>query len=122
MPLPWKNSGVAPVGATPRASRAITLCVLGFQSRTWVSPPQLRVSHMVQAAASMAAVASTAFPPFWYIIAPAVAARGLPVMASQWRAWRTGLLVRAEAGWTPRVRRATRTAELRARDRDVMQF
>src|SRR3954452_5029188 len=98
IPLPWKNSGVAPVGATPRASTAITLCVFGFQIRTWVSPPQLRVSHMVQAAASMAAVASTALPPFWNIIVPAVAASGLPVMASQWRGWGGGVFVRGRGG------------------------
>src|SRR3954451_2792847 len=98
MPLPWKNSGVAPVGATPRASRAITLCVFGFQIRTWVSPPQPRGSHMVQAAASMAAVASTALPPFWNIIVPAVAASGLPVMASQWRAGGGGVVVGGGAG------------------------
>jgi hypothetical protein len=41
---------------------------------------------MVQVAASMAAAASTALPPFWNIMAPAVAANGLPVMAIQWRA------------------------------------
>ena len=35
---------------------------------------------------AMAAAASTALPPFWNIMAPAVAASGLPVMAIQWRA------------------------------------
>jgi len=83
MSLPRKNSGVAPVGATPRALITITLRVFGFQTRAWTSPPHPRVSHMVQAAASMEQVASTALPPFWNIMAPAVAASGLPVMAIQ---------------------------------------
>lgn len=38
---------------------------------------------MVAAAASIAAAASTALPPFWYIMEPAVAAMGFPVMAIQ---------------------------------------
>src|SRR5512140_1266250 len=46
-----------------------------------VSPPQLRVSHIVEVAAIMAQAASTALPPRWNIIAPAVAASGLPVIA-----------------------------------------
>ena len=56
----------------------------------------------MQVAASIAAAASTALPPFWNIIAPAVAARGLPVMATQWRPWSTGLAVAAIA--SPAVR------------------
>ena len=48
-----------------------------------VSPPQPSVSHIVQPAANMAAAASTAFPPFAKICAPALAESGLPVMASQ---------------------------------------
>ncbi len=40
---------------------------------------------MVHTAPSMAHAASTAFPPFMKIIAPAVAARGFPVMAIQFR-------------------------------------
>ena len=48
-----------------------------------VSPPQESVSHMVEVAAIMAQAASTALPPFWKIIAPAVAAKGLPVTAIQ---------------------------------------
>src|SRR5512133_940469 len=48
-----------------------------------VSPPQLSTSHIVQVAASMAHAASTALPPRSKIMAPAVAARGLPVMAIQ---------------------------------------
>jgi hypothetical protein len=37
---------------------------------------------MVDVAAIMAQAASTAFPPFWKVMAPAVAASGLPVMAT----------------------------------------
>ena len=50
-----------------------------------VSPPQLSVSHIVQTAASIEQAASTALPPFWNIIAPAVAPSGLPVIATQCR-------------------------------------
>jgi hypothetical protein len=45
---------------------------------------------MVEVAAIIAHAASTALPPFWKIIAPAVAARGLPVTAIQWRPCRGG--------------------------------
>ena len=38
---------------------------------------------MVVTAASMAHAASTAFPPFWNIMAPASAPSGLPVIATQ---------------------------------------
>src|SRR5436853_7894666 len=79
--------------------------------RAWVSPPQLRVSHMVQVAASIAQAASTALPPFWKIIAPAVAARGLPVIASHFFACRGGLLVAA------RVMRDRRAAAGMTRER-----
>src|SRR5688572_16189501 len=48
-----------------------------------VSPPHDSTSHIVAVAASMAAAASIALPPFWNIIAPAVAPSGLPVMAIQ---------------------------------------
>jgi hypothetical protein len=48
-----------------------------------VSPPQLKVSHIVEVAAIIAHAASTAFPPLAKIIAPAVAAGGLPVTATQ---------------------------------------
>ncbi len=41
--------------------------------------------------------ASTALPPFWNVIAPAVAASGFPVTASQWLAWSGGLFVAAPA-------------------------
>ncbi len=40
------------------------------------------MSHIVHVAAIIAAEASTALPPFWKIIEPAVAASGLPVIAS----------------------------------------
>jgi hypothetical protein len=43
----------------------------------------LSTSHIVQVAANMAQAASTAFPPLLKIMAPAVAARGLPVTAIQ---------------------------------------
>ena len=45
-------------------------------------------------AASIAHAASTAFPPFWNIIAPAVAPSGLPVIATQCRPCSTGFAVR----------------------------
>src|ERR1700760_1696499 len=63
-----------------------------------VSPPQDRVSHMVEVAAIIAQAASTAFPPFWKIIAPAVAASGLPVTAIQWRPCSGGFSVFAPLG------------------------
>jgi hypothetical protein len=59
----------------------------------WVSPPQLKASNIVDVAPSIAQAASTAFPPLWNIIAPAVAARGFPVIAIQWRPWSTGFCV-----------------------------
>src|SRR5512134_2744628 len=63
----------------------------------WVSPPQLTSSYIVQTTASMAQAASTALPPRSNILAPAVAPRGLPVTATQWRPCRTGFCV-AENG------------------------
>ena len=63
IPCPWKNSGVAPVGATPRALIPMTFFCSGCQISAWVSPPQLRASNMVAVAPSMAQAASTAFPP-----------------------------------------------------------
>jgi hypothetical protein len=97
MSFDLKNAGVAPVGATPRAFTAMTWPVFGLKTRAWVSPPQPRVSHMVAVAASIAQAASTALPPFWNIIAPAVAPSGLPVMAIQWRPCSGGLAVAADA-------------------------
>src|SRR5438876_1160661 len=49
---------------------------------------------MVVTAASIAHAASTGLPPFWNIIAPAVAASGLPVIATQWRPCKAGFWVR----------------------------
>ena len=51
----------------------------------------------------MAQAASTALPPFWNIMAPAVAASGLPVIATQCRPCSTGLAVAARAGAAPRT-------------------
>ncbi len=72
-----------------------------------VSPPQPRVSCMVQTAASMAQAASTAFPPFRKVIAPAVAPSGFPVMATQCFPWRMGFVVRSSE-----VRAADRTKRM----------
>src|SRR5262245_12116447 len=55
-----------------------------------VSPPQATSSYIVQTAPSIAQAASTAFPPRSNIFAPAVAPRGLPVMATQCRPCNTG--------------------------------
>jgi hypothetical protein len=57
------------------------------------SPPQLKTSHIVQVAASIAQEASTALPPFEKIMAPAVAASGFPVMAIQCLPWSGGFWV-----------------------------
>src|SRR5512135_1855205 len=70
----------------------------------WVSPPQLRTSHIVVTAPSIAQAASTALPPFWNMAAPAVAASGLPVIAIQCRPWSGGLAVRCARTGLPRVR------------------
>jgi len=59
-----------------------------------VSPPHARTSHIVVTAPSIAQAASTAFPPFWNIMAPASAERGLPVIAIQCRACSGGFCVR----------------------------
>src|SRR5688572_32860970 len=48
-----------------------------------VSPPQLRTSHIVAVAPSIAHAASIALPPCWKIIAPAAAPSGFPVSATQ---------------------------------------
>ena len=111
MPCSRKNAGVAPVGATPSALIPYTFCVLGLYMRACVSPPQLSTSHIVAVAPSMAHAASTALPPFWNIIAPAVAAKGLPVIATQWRPWSTGLTVRCAS--TPDGNRSTAASKLR---------
>src|SRR5918911_1342488 len=59
-----------------------------------VSPPHESVSHKVAVAAIIAHAASTALPPFWKTIAPAVAPRGFPVIAIQWRPCSGGFCVR----------------------------
>ncbi len=92
MPRARKNSGVAPVGATPSALIARTLPMRGSKISAWVSPPQRSVSHIVAAAASIAQAASTALPPFANVSAPAVAASGLPVMATQCLPCSAGLM------------------------------
>ena len=106
-----ENSGVAPAGATPRALMPMTFFVCGLYISACVSPPQLSVSHIVQVAASIEHAASTALPPFWNIIAPAVAASGLPVMAIQCAPCSGGFCVRcADAGVTATAVRTTSTA------------
>src|ERR1700719_1242725 len=69
----------------------------------WVSPPQESVSHMVEVAAIIAHAASTALPPCSKILAPAVAARGLPVTAIQCRPCRAGFCVRPCACGPPKM-------------------
>src|ERR687894_342276 len=59
-----------------------------------VSPPHESVSHIVEVAAIIAHAASTALPPFWKTSAPAVAARGFPVIAIQFFPCSTGFAVR----------------------------
>src|SRR3954454_1815466 len=83
-PLLLKKSTVAPVGAMPNALIAITFLVFGLYIKACVSPPQLNTSHMVQTAASIPQAASTALPPRSNILAPASAAKGLPVTAIQY--------------------------------------
>ena len=61
--------------------------------RACVSPPQLKLSHIVQEAASMAQAASMALPPLANVSEPAVAARGLPAMPTQCAPCSTGLCV-----------------------------
>src|SRR3954452_25300862 len=63
-----------------------------------VSPPHDRGCHIVHPAASIAAAASTALPPFAKIIAPAVAESGFPVIASQCSACSGGFCVRLGIG------------------------
>ena len=78
---------------------------------------------MVQVAASMAQAASTALPPFWNIMAPAVAASGLPVIAIQWRACSGGLTVAASArGVAPPPERTSAAASTRPARRTAGVF
>src|SRR6056297_664072 len=121
MPCSRKNSGVAPVGATPRPLTPMTFFSSGCQISAWVSPPQPSVSHMVAVAASMAAAASTALPPFWKVMAPAVAPSGFPVTATQCLPCSTGLLVSCASagfGFTPASRNSSESAA-HARKRHV---
>ena len=112
-----KNSGVASVGATPRALMPITFPVSGLKMRACVSPPQLSESNIVQAAASMAQVASTALPPRAKIMAPAVAARGFPVIATQCFPWRAGFTV----GWASSSRAVERNRVRLAKIKDFIE-
>ena len=45
---------------------------------------KMSLGYMVATAASIAQAASTALPPRWKIMAPAVAPSGFPVIAIQW--------------------------------------
>jgi hypothetical protein len=74
---------------------------------------------MVEVDAIIAQAASTALPPFWNIIAPVVAARGLPVIATQWRPWRTGLAVRWAKTVTESIREK-RTVTVRGSNEFIM--
>src|SRR4030042_2763860 len=109
-----KKSGVAPEGATPRALTPMTFPFRGLEIKAWGSPPQLRTSYMVHTAASMAHEASTAFPPARNILAPAVAANGLPVMATQFRPCSTGFSVRADETGPGRKKSTSQKAVIQA--------
>jgi hypothetical protein len=93
----------------------MTFFVWGLKMSACVSPPQLSVSHIVHVAASIAAAESMALPPFWNIIAPAVAASGLPVMAIQCAPCRGGFCVRicATAGMASSRARAAGRVRMR---------
>src|SRR5262245_41213820 len=78
--------------------------------RACVSPPQLSVSHIVEVAAIIAQAASTALPPLMNVAAPAVAARGLPVTATQFCPCKGGLTVLAAAPEQVSARVAARMA------------
>ena len=80
-----------------------------------VSPPQLSVSHIVEVAAIIAHAASTALPPFMKIVAPAVAASGLPVTATQFWPCSAGLTVLAAAPAQASVRAARQSMTARVR-------
>src|SRR5512138_257081 len=74
-----------------------------------VSPPQLSVSHIVEVAAIIAHAASTALPPLMKIVAPAVAASGLPVTATQFCPCSGGLTDFAAAPAQVKTRAVART-------------
>src|SRR5437764_14214527 len=78
-----------------------------------VSPPHDSVSHIVHAAAIIAAAASTALPPRSKIIAPAVAASGLPVTAIQCRPCSGGFCVRCANAETAASRAKVMTTKRR---------
>src|SRR5262245_33165639 len=78
-----------------------------------VSPPQLSVSHIVEVAAIIAHAASTALPPFMNVAAPAVAASGLPVTATQFCPCSGGLTVLAGAPVDTNARLAASAAARR---------
>src|SRR5437867_2471074 len=84
--------------------------------RACVSPPHARTSHIVVTTPSIAQAASTALPPFWNIIAPAVAPRGFPVIASQCAACSGGFCVRAaRSGPVTKQRQTSRTTRHKRR-------
>src|SRR5579863_9625087 len=74
---------------------------------------------MVEVAAIMAQAASTAFPPRSKILAPAVAASGLPVTAIQWRPCSAGFCVRPCACGPPKMTLALTMAVAAARTNPV---
>src|SRR5690348_1143161 len=67
----------------------------------------------------MAQVASTALPPWTKIVAPAVAASGLPVTATHWVPCNTGLVVRCADATGTNARPATRPRTIQRRERQV---
>src|SRR6266704_4812852 len=84
--------------------------------RACVSPPHDRTSHIVVTTPSIAQAASTALPPFWNIMAPAVAPRGLPVIAIQCRAWSGGFCVRSACAGAAASHSSPASRQARERD------
>ena len=78
-----KKIRCGPCGSDAQRIDADDFLFPGSKISAWVSPPQLNASCIVQVAASMAHAASMALPPWLKICAPAVAAKGFPVMAIQ---------------------------------------
>ncbi len=114
-PSARKCSRVASLPATPSAFSAVTRRARGSKTSAWVSPPQESTSHIVAVAASIAQAASTALPPRWKVSAPAVAARGFPVIAIQRWPWSGGLLVSAASGAASPAQTQTAASQHRAR-------
>lgn len=85
----------------------------------WVSPPQDSTSHIVEVAAIMAQAASTALPPRWNVMAPAVAASGFWVFAIEPAAIGEDVCANTGSGWLMSrlapVRLAAQIARSRAR-------